>query len=89
MYQLLGSRGGGRQQGPAAMTNKKQGNFDQIGAEKGVRLSNGKKFKKIFRLFPEGGASEKFKKSAQPFVRHISTHACKQKCYPSRVPVPF
>jgi hypothetical protein len=51
---FLASGGGGRQQGPAAMTNKKLGklgNFDQIGAEIGVRLSNGKKFKKIFRLF--------------------------------------
>jgi hypothetical protein len=39
------------QQGPAAMTNKKLGNFDQIHAEKGVRLAL--TARNIFRFFPE------------------------------------
>jgi hypothetical protein len=58
------------QQGPAALTNKKKGNFDQIGAEKRVRSSvTARNLKSFLDFFPEGGASEILKNLRDPLLR--------------------
>jgi hypothetical protein len=77
-------------QRPAALTNKKQDNSDQIHADNTVKrmgFSITARSMKMFIFWT--GAEEKLQSMIQPLFMLIFSHACQPSSNPSRDPVPL
>ncbi len=76
---------------PAALTNRKQENVDQIQANNVIKRSGVlvKRNKYINNFCLKQGHLKKFKTLLLPLFRPRSTNACQQNFNSSRDPVPF